>query len=336
MAEQPRSWGRVSSAPNEYLIHLRRGRVVTHGAGRAAFAWPWDSWVVVPTSIQRVSFAADQVTAERVGVEVRGIAVFRVADPMLAFRVLDFSGPRPMDRLAEVLRDMFVGAARRLVANMTVDACLGRRKEEIAVELLREIQPIVGGTGRPQDATDRGWGLVVDSIEIHDVKILSERVFADLQAPYRASLEQRARASAVERDQEVHQREVAAEQDRLALARHTAALEHELAVQLAEQTAARERRRIEDELALLDAALDIERRRSLQQLEIARLTREVENLVSRERIEHDYVTHVLPQLAAAMMDHVGQVQLTQIQGAGEPAGVLGALLAQLRALSSPD
>ena len=69
-----RTWGRINAAPNEFLIHLRRGRVVRSGAGLSIFAWPGDSWAVVPTSIQRVAFSADQVTAERVGVEIRGVA----------------------------------------------------------------------------------------------------------------------------------------------------------------------------------------------------------------------------------------------------------------------
>ena len=32
-------------------------------------------------------------------------------------------------------------------------------------ELVREIAPVVSGEGRMEDATDRGWGVVVDTIE---------------------------------------------------------------------------------------------------------------------------------------------------------------------------
>ena len=42
---------------------------------------------------------------------------------------------------------MFVGATRRLVANLRVDDCLQKRKSALAEELLREISPVVGGEG---------------------------------------------------------------------------------------------------------------------------------------------------------------------------------------------
>lgn len=210
-----RRFGRVTARPSEYLIQLRRGRVLRHGPGLSVFLWPGDTCTILPTSIQRTGFVADQITAERIGVAVRGIAVYRIADPLLAFRMLDFTaGGAALDHLSEILRDMFVGAARRLVANLTVDACLTRRKESIAEELLAEIQPVVGGRGRPEDTTDRGWGIVLDTIEIQEVKVLSERVFADMQAPYRAELESRARQAALARDERIVLREAEVERTR--------------------------------------------------------------------------------------------------------------------------
>lgn len=102
MRDIPR-WGRVTANANEFLIQMRRGRVVRSGQGLSCFKWPWDSVAVVPTSIAKLSFAADQVTTEKVGVEVRGLAVYRIADPLLAFRMID------VDRstLTEILREMF-------------------------------------------------------------------------------------------------------------------------------------------------------------------------------------------------------------------------------------
>ncbi|MBW2529803.1 MAG: hypothetical protein JRI23_36845 [Deltaproteobacteria bacterium] len=80
-------WGFVTAKPSEYLVHVRRGKV-THRSGQGAtcFKWPWDSVAVIPTSLQRIAFCADQVTAEKVGVEVVGLAVYRIADPRLASR----------------------------------------------------------------------------------------------------------------------------------------------------------------------------------------------------------------------------------------------------------
>lgn len=109
MREIPR-WGRVTANANEFLIQMRRGNVVRSGQGLSCFKWPWDSVAIVPTSIAKLSFAADQVTTEKVGVEVRGLAVYRIADPLLAFRMIEID----RSTLTEILRDMFVGATRTM------------------------------------------------------------------------------------------------------------------------------------------------------------------------------------------------------------------------------
>ena len=130
MTSIPR-WGRVTANANEFLIQMRRGRVIHSGQGLSCFKWPWDSVAVVPTSIAKLTFSADQVTVEKVGVEVRGLAVYRIADPLLAFRMID--GDR--SSLTEILRDMFVGATRRIVARLTLDELAAQRLE---AELARQ------------------------------------------------------------------------------------------------------------------------------------------------------------------------------------------------------
>jgi hypothetical protein len=103
---------------------------------------------LVPTTLQRIEFTADQITRERAGVVITGIAVYRIAEPLLAFRVLDFTyGEAASEKLGATLREMFIGAARRLVANLSLDQCLTRRKETIAGYLIQEIAPVVSGEG---------------------------------------------------------------------------------------------------------------------------------------------------------------------------------------------
>jgi hypothetical protein len=199
-------WGWVTAKPSEYLVCTRRGTIDARrsGQGGRVFKWPWDSVAIVPTTLQRIEFVADQITRERVGVTVTGIAVYRLAEPELACRVLNFTyGEAASEKLADTLREMFIGAARRLIANLALDECLTRRKESIASFLMAEIAPVVSGKGALDDATDRGWGVVIDTIEIQDVKILSAQVFANLQAPYRAELAARAELADLERTRQV-------------------------------------------------------------------------------------------------------------------------------------
>lgn len=194
--EKLKRWGRITARPSEYLIHMRRGRVLpsSSGQGASCFKLPGDAVAIVPTTVQKLQFFAEQVTREKVGVEVTGLAVYRIADPLIAFRMLNFSFPeRAQEKLEALLVEMFVGAVRRLVANLGVDECLTRRKEGLAGELMREIVPVVSGHGRVEDDTDKGWGVVLDTIEIQDVRVLSPTVFLHMQAGYRQEQERSAR-----------------------------------------------------------------------------------------------------------------------------------------------
>jgi regulator of protease activity HflC (stomatin/prohibitin superfamily) len=213
--EKMKRWGFVTARPSEYLICIKNGKINRGASGRGArvFKWPWEAVAIVPTTLQQIEFTADQITRERVGVTVTGIAVFRIAEPELAFQVLNFTyGERACEKLAGTLGEMFVGAARRLIANLTLDECLMKRKESIAAFLMQEIAPIVSGKGDPEDATDRGWGVVIDTIEIQNVHIQSRQVFEDLQAPFRAELTMKVQMAELERQREVAERR--AETDR--------------------------------------------------------------------------------------------------------------------------
>ncbi len=205
-------WGVISARPSEFLIRMRGGKVVTSGQGASCFKWPWDSVAVVPTTVQRLHFVADQVTSEKVGVQITGLAVYRIAEPLIAFRMLNFSFPeRASEKLEQLLVEMFVGAARRLVANLTVEQCLSRRKEGISAELMREVAPVVSGHGRPEDRTVQGWGVVIDTIEIQDVRVLSQAVFANMQARFRQEQERVAKEAELSKERAMSQQKAEAE-----------------------------------------------------------------------------------------------------------------------------
>src|SRR5262245_23795553 len=99
-------WGFVTARPSEYLVCVRRGQIDRRRSGQGArvFKWPWDSIAIVPTTLQRIEFTADQITRETIGVMVAGVAVYRIADPELAFRVLNFTfGEAANEKLATTL-----------------------------------------------------------------------------------------------------------------------------------------------------------------------------------------------------------------------------------------
>lgn len=330
-------WGRVTAQANEFLIQMRSGKVVRAGQGLSCFKWPSDSVAIVPTSIAKLGFAADQVTVEKVGVEVRGLAVYRIAEPLLAFRMVD------LDRasLTDILRDMFVGATRRIVASLTLDACITHRKDQIASALMDEITPILAGEGGAADTNAAGWGVVLDTIEIQDVRALSQEVFARLQAPYRERLalealvaenrvaEERARLDAERRrTEEQTRRELMAEEEaRFAAERRRAeeARRHddELARRALEASLARAQQKAEADRAR--AAVELAARREAGEAEAAlvRLERAAREDLSEARLREIMLTETMPEVARAFRGSFDRVHLTST-GDGDLFGFLSA------------
>ena len=275
--EKLKRWGWISAKPSEFLIRMRGGRVLSQGQGAAIFKWPWDSVAIVPTSIQRLHFVADQITQEKVGVKVTGIAVYRIAEPLIAFRMLNFSFPeRAQEKLAQMMEEMCVGASRRLIANLSVEQCLTKRKEALSTELIREIAPVVSGTGRVEDATDRGWGLVVDTIEIQDVRVMSAQVFANMQARFRQDQERLAREAELAKERAVRTDETST-QRQLQLAkveasdeirRRTQASEEEARLEKLASDARVEDQRLAQERATKAAQLAAEREQHLSRIAV--------------------------------------------------------------------
>jgi flotillin len=313
-ASSASTWGRVTAEPHEHLIHIRRGEVVGHGQGGSVFCWPGDSVALVDTSVKRLQFTADQVTREKVGVGITGLAVIRVVEPLLAYRMLNVGDS---DSYEHILQQMFVGATRRLVANLTLEDCITRRKDALASELMAEVAPVVRGRGRTDDDTDRGWGVAIDTIEIQDVRVLSDEVFESLQAPYRENLSlgaMRARA-------DVQAEQARLDEQRVAHEAHLAAMEQQARlervrgeaasrVKVAEQEAAA--RRIEGEA----------------QAEVEARLREAAMVSSPERLQELMLTETLPRVAEAFRGSFDKVVVT-----GGDLSVLGSGLAQVLAVA---
>jgi len=354
--DKTKRWGYVAAKPSEYLVHVRRGKLrkQSSGQGTTCFKWPGDSVAIIPTSLQTLRFTADQVSVEKVGVEVTGLAVFRIANPLLAYRVLNFSYPeRAQEKLETTLTEMLVGATRRLVANLSVDDCLRKRKASLADELLSEVAPVVGGSGTPVDQAERGWGVVIDTIEIQEVRVLSEKVFAAMQAPFRTALDQQAREAKAEADKAVAEREASCrksmEEARIqaeqVIERRRAESERESVMLRAQhgidEQAAREQQAQAEIRAYEVLATAQSRQQELEhaflvhssakrreEAELAALEGRVaaENALGQAKAQREsaeaqariLMAEKLPALAAAVGQRFGEVKVVQIGGDGNP------------------
>jgi regulator of protease activity HflC (stomatin/prohibitin superfamily) len=162
---------------------------------------------LIPSAAQSITFAADQITAENQGVEVAGFAVWKIGDPEKAATSFDFSDyTSALKSIGENLRNVVESAIRHQVANMTIEDAL-RKRGTIILQLKNELGYIAGQ-----------WGLVVETVEIRNVRVLSAQLFAQMQAPFRDKIRLESEISALETEkriaeQRLAQREEAAQQE---------------------------------------------------------------------------------------------------------------------------
>ena len=229
-----------------------------------------------------------------------------------------------------------------LVANMTLEECNRRRKEEIANTLKREVAAV---------ATEE-WGVEIVTIDIQDVYVQDAALFESMQATFKAE-----RRREAELAQLVAERTI--EQQRLANARETAREQHDLDVERVEREGkvhlaeleqkrahdlatydldaerlarnaelqaererleqARARQAAEAQRALAEVEAETRAKRTEQELEALRARLAVEDGAGRGSLERLLVREALPRVADVLGDalreaqiHVGSASLEEV------------------------
>jgi regulator of protease activity HflC (stomatin/prohibitin superfamily) len=342
--EAPKRWGWVSAKPSEYLIVFREGKVAERlcGQGGRFFKWPSDTYVLVPTTLKEVLFQANQVTRDGVDVRIRGMVVYRITDPNRIYKLINFANrPAAEAKLARMLSDMCRSTVKWLVANMNLEECNRKRKEEIAGALKREVAASTGD-----------WGVELVTIDIQDVYVQDAALFLSMQANFKAEKDREASLAKLEAENSLEKRRLAAqrelEKDRKELAMEKDRREAEVKLAMLELTRRQEEEQFkldrfraeQSSLAKLDAVRQEQHRAEVaatgavervrlemeaQQLahnEEIRLLRErylAENVAGRASLERLFLTESLPTLAEALATSLKNARLNVYQtGTGQP------------------
>jgi flotillin len=200
-----------------------------------------DRGYLIPSSAQNIAFAADQITAENQGVEVAGFAIWKIADPEKAMACFDFSVcAAAMAAINESLRNVVESAIRHQVANMTIEEVL-RKRGTIILQLKNELAYIAGE-----------WGLLIETIEIRNVKVLSKQLFAQMQAAFREKMRLESESNVLVTEKQLAER-------RLAQNEEMALKEQEFARRELERRSEAERLKIAAEARLQGLRLDQQR-----------------------------------------------------------------------------
>jgi hypothetical protein len=151
-------------------------------------------FIRVPASVQTLRFSTDNANQDWQGIGVAGYATWRIdpARPEVAFRVLDFFDVNdPMARTNSGLRTICVEAVRHVLANMSLDDAL-RKKAEIAAKLRSQLEDV-----------ERKWGIVFDQVGIEQVRVMSSRLFEQLQSRFRDELRLEVERARIGTDREI-------------------------------------------------------------------------------------------------------------------------------------
>ncbi len=299
-----RNWY-VAVAPDEFVVHYRRGRVVHLGRGSSFLCLPGDTYLKVPSTIRDINFAADQITQEKQGVRVQGFLAYKIADFELAYQSLDLKSKQirvlrecadnvavtdykeknceqvialdPEDPLAKtdlVLRRLAESVVRHEVSNKTVD------------EMITERESVIRSMRDQLQETVQHWGIEIDTIEFTEVWIRSKELFEHMQAEHRNVARLKAARSTTETDRQIAESRVRTQQEIASLeaeaerARRIKQSEEQKAARATEITngAAVE----EQELSELDR---IEKQRLALEKERERLKKETEHRLKQQELE---------------------------------------------------
>jgi flotillin len=198
--------GFIVAGPAEFAIHRRGGQTLKAGRGISFLCLPLiDRCYIIPSTAQSIGFVADQITAENQGVEVAGFTVWKIDDPHKASACFDFSDSAvALASIGENLRNVVESAIRHQVANMAIEDVL-RKRGTIILQLKNELAYIAGQ-----------WGLVIETVEIRNVKVLSTQLFAQMQAPFRDKMRLQSETSALETEKQLAERRLA-QKEKIAL-----------------------------------------------------------------------------------------------------------------------
>jgi regulator of protease activity HflC (stomatin/prohibitin superfamily) len=338
-------WGYVAAYPHEYLIHFRNGQMnrKTSGQGARCFKMPGDTVFIIPTSLKEIVFEANQLSADNVDIRLRGMAIYRIANPVQIYTQLNFSNRQQAEeKLARMIGDLCRSTAKWLVANMQLEECLRKRKEEIAEALKREVSQVVADP-------DKGWGVEVITIDIQDVYIQDDEIFSAMQILFKTEKLRASQLSQLEMKKDLQVRgfqqelelaehrktkeleqariEAAIKAEQIRLSQENEKAQFALDQYRVEQNEAISKYKLEQELTRQRQKMQLqteeeqaraEAKRLAHQIELEAQQRrmEIENSATPLSLEKNFIETALPVIAEAIAKSMNNARMTILQGDG--------------------
>ncbi len=207
---------RYKGSPDTHVIQFENGKVKRHGRGLSFFYMPVTTVLMeVPMVSQDVPFVFTETTIDHQEVALQGIMTYHITDPLLVTNSHDFTigydTKVPLgdgrEKLTMRLVNAVQGAARRVIADMSLEEALAAAANLSVI--------VVEAVSNHQALSDAG--IMVEALHFSSVRAMPE-IQKALQTDYRERLQKQAddaiyarRASAIENERELKQRELATE-----------------------------------------------------------------------------------------------------------------------------
>ncbi len=183
---------------NQFVIHLRNGKVKHAGLGGSLWLLPLiDEFIVIPTtSIQTNLDAHEQVVSkEYQNISIFGMLIWKVVDPEKAFSAISWY-PRDENYIEKILKNAAEAIIRTTAANMEIEKII-RERREIIKEISKELHELTAD-----------WGIVIESIEIREVNILEHELKENMEQVKKSIEARKARIARADAERESRLREL--------------------------------------------------------------------------------------------------------------------------------
>jgi len=183
---------------NQFVIHLRRGKVKSAGLGGSLLLLPlFDEYVVIPTtSIQTILEAHDQVVSkEYQNIEFVGMIIWKVVDPEKAFSAVSWN-LRNENYVEKILKASAEAVMRTICANMPLELII-RERREIIDHVLKDLHEL-----------SADWGILIETFEILEVIIVEAELKKNMEAVKQQIEYQKARIAKADAERESRLREL--------------------------------------------------------------------------------------------------------------------------------
>ena len=301
-------WKRVIVPPNAYVVHTRAGRAMplTLGLGLSfRYNSMTDAYLIVPAAMQTIGVVANCISKEKQGINVLAYVQWQIDDFSVAYRKLDFSDTYdPLGIVNAQLREQAEAAIKDKIATMSVEEVL-TDKQPVIEELTTRLKAVAEGQHH-LDNDAAGLGIKIVTVQIKEALVSSQRLWNDLQAPFRYEQDKTARISFLEMQDLIRQKELETRQvAETSQAESVVIIER---IKQSKQTEAQELRLREEAIRFTREQETTRQRLELEEQTI-RLQRESEQRLQSQQAQIEQVMR-LDALQRQQAEAIAQAELT--------------------------